>query len=282
MRITNGMKIRKIEFGNFQVDGGAAFGVVPKKVWKKRYPCDEENYCRVAMRSLLVDTGNKLILIDTGSGEKQLEYLKFFELKDMLNVETAFASMGYKCEDVTDVVLTHLHFDHCGGCTRYNNTTSTYDLVFPNATHWVGKKQWDNFINPNVREADSYFSENMIPVEQAGKLKFVSENQWICPEFEIRLFDGHTLGQIVSYIYAGENTYVYLGDVIPLMANIPLAWISSYDILPISAMEAKKEILNEAVMKNQILVFEHDMHNVACTVHKVLDKYRVGDMLQIE
>jgi len=156
------------------------------------------------------------------------------------------------------------------------------DLVFPNATHWVGETQWNNFLNPNVREGDSYFSENMLPIQDAGKLKLVTENQFICPEVEIRIFNGHTVGQLVSYINMGNKTLIYAGDVIPLAANIPLAWISSYDIFPVTAMAEKKVLLDEAVEKNQILYFEHDAYTECCTVKTDYKKHKVDKIFAFE
>jgi len=276
------MKLYKIEAGDFHVDGGAAFGVVPKRVWKKRYPCDEENFCKLNMRCLLVDTGNKLILIDTGTGDKQLNYLKYYGFKNIINFDTELARLGYSCLDVTDVVFTHLHFDHCGGTTRYNADKSKVELVFPNATHWVGATQWANFLNPNVREGDSYFPENMLPVQEAGKLQLVSANQFICPEVEIRLFNGHTVGQLVSYINAGSQTFVYVGDVIPLAANVPLAWISAYDTNPLMGMEEKKILLDEAAANNQILFFEHDAYTECCTIVAEYKKHKVSKTMTFE
>ncbi len=276
------MKLYKIEAGTFHIDGGAAFGVVPKKVWQKRYPCDEENYCTISMRCLLIDTVERLILIDAGTGDKQLEYLKYYGFEGVVNFETEFEKLGYKCEDVTDVIFTHLHFDHCGGATKYNADKSKVELVFPNATHYVGKTQWENFLNPNVREGDSYFTENMIPIREAGKLKLVDENQFVCPEVEVRLFNGHTVGQLVSYIDLGGKTLVYTGDVIPLAANVPLAWISAYDISPISAMAEKKILLDEAVEKNQILFFEHDNYTECCTIAANYKKHKVDNIMTFE
>ncbi|MBP1664671.1 MAG: putative metal-dependent hydrolase [Bacteroidetes bacterium] len=180
------MKLYKIEAGTFLADGGAMFGVVPKKVWQKRYPCDDENFCILNMRCLLADTGDRLILVDSGTGEKQLDYLKYYRFKDVVNFETELNKLGYSCSDVTDVILTHLHFDHCGGCTRYNDDCSEIVLTFPNATHWVGRAQWENFLNPNVREGDSYFKENMLPVMEAGKLQLVTEDMKISLGFGIR------------------------------------------------------------------------------------------------
>lgn len=276
------MKLYKIEAGTFHVDGGAAFGVVPKKVWQKRYPCDKDNYCTITMRLLLIDTGKKLILIDTGTGDKQLDYLKYYGFKNVINFDTELNKLGYRCEDITDVIFTHLHFDHCGGTTKFNADKSKVELVFPNATHWVGKTQWENFLNPNVREGDSYFKENVVPVHEAGKLNFVSGSQFICPEVEVRVFNGHTVGQLVSYIKYDSKTIVYVGDVIPLAANVPLAWISSYDINPISAMAEKKILLDEAAVENQILYFEHDAYTECCTVAAQYNKHKVEKTMTFE
>ncbi|MFM2293038.1 MAG: hypothetical protein RIS29_2851 [Bacteroidota bacterium] len=276
------MNLYKIEAGTFKVDGGAAFGVVPKVVWQKRYPCDDKNYCTISMRCLLIDTGARRILIDAGTGDKQLDYLRFYGFKGVINFDAELAKLGYTCDDITDVVFTHLHFDHCGGATRYNADKSKVELVFPNASHWVGATQWANFLNPNVREGDSYFSENMLPIQEAGKLKLVTENFFICPEVEVRIYNGHTVGQLVSYINTGTKTIVYTGDVIPLAANVPLAWISSYDINPIAAMAEKKVLLDEAAAKGQILFFEHDCYTECCTVATQYNKHKVSKAMSFE
>ncbi len=275
------MKLHKIEAGIFHVDGGAIFGVVPKRVWQKRYACDDENFCKMAMRCLLIDTGNKLILIDSGAGDKQLEYLKYYDFKGIVNFETELNKLGYKSTDVTDVVLTHLHFDHCGGSTKFNSDRTKVELTFPNATHWVGESQWKNFLKPNVREGDSYFPENMLPIQEAGKLKLVTENQNLCPEVELRLYNGHTVGQLVSYINTGLRTYVYVGDVIPISATVPVSWISAYDTYPIAAMDEKKILLDEAVEKHQILFFEHDAYTECCTVKEMYGKYKVDESFNL-
>lgn len=275
------MKLYKIETGTFQVDGGAAFGVVPKRVWQKRYPCNNDNFVRLAMRCLLIETGDKLILIDSGTGDKQLEYLKYYDFVGVISFETELNKLGFSCSDITDVIYTHLHFDHCGGSTRYNSDKTNIELTFPNATHWVGEAQWKNFLNPNIREGDSYFPENIQPIHDAGKLKLVTENQWLCPDVELRLFNGHTVGQLVSYIHSDEKTYVYVGDVIPIAACLPVAWISAYDTYPITAMEEKKALLDEAAEKKQILFFEHDAYTECCTVKEVYGKYRVDESFEL-
>lgn len=276
------MKIHRIIAGTFHIDGGAAFGVVPKIVWQKRYPADADNYCTIAMRCVLIESGNRLILIETGTGDKQLDYLKYYKFKGVINFDEELNKLGYKSTDVTDVVFTHLHFDHCGGATRYNADRTAVELVFPNATHWVGEAQWQNFLNPNVREGDSYFKENVMPVYEAGKLRTVSKNTIICDEVELRLFNGHTTGQLGVYIHAPHRTYVYPGDVIPLAANVPVAWLSSYDTNPLAAMEEKERLLAEAVRENQVLILVHDAYTDCCTVSESYGKYRVGEMLSLE
>ena len=273
------MQLYKIEAGTFHVDGGAAFGVVPKKVWQKRYPCSEDNYCRVSMRCLLIDTGEKRILVDAGTGDKQLEYLRYYDFKGIINFDSELAKIGYSCSDITDVIFTHLHFDHCGGATRHNADKTNVELVFPNAMHWVAESQWQNFLNPNVREADSYFTENMMPIEKAGKLKLVEKNQFICTGVEVRIYNGHTVGQLVTYINNEKNTFVYVGDVIPLAANVPLAWISAYDINPIAAMAEKKILLDEAAEMKQIIIFEHDTYTECCTVVAQYNKHKVDKVM---
>lgn len=276
------MKLYKIEAGVFQVDGGAMFGVVPKRVWQKRYPCDENNSCLLAMRCLLIDTGSRKILIDNGTGDKQLDYLKYYGFKGVIDFDTELAKIGYTAADITDVVFTHLHFDHCGGATRYNADKTEVELVFPNAVHWVGQKQWENFLNPNVREGDSYFPENMIPVERAGKLKLVTDDFDLTPDVSIRLFNGHTAGQLVSFIHYNGQTLVYVGDVVPVADSIPVAWISAYDVYPITAMTEKEALLKEVSGNDFVLFFEHDAYTECCTVKNINGKFRPGIRFKLD
>jgi glyoxylase-like metal-dependent hydrolase (beta-lactamase superfamily II) len=275
------MKIAKIEAGFFQCDGGAIFGVVPKRVWQKRYPCDDDNFCKLAMRLLLIETGKKLILIDSGTGDKQLQYLKYYGFQGVIDFDTELEKLGYRCSDITDVVMTHLHFDHCGGNTRFNNDKSGCELTFPNADVWVGKDQWENFLNPNVREGDSYFKENMMPVAEAGKLKLVESDTRICDEVLVKVMNGHTAGQLVPYIFTPNDTFVYVGDVIPMAASLPLAWVSAFDTFPITSMEDKEQLLAEAATKNQILFFEHDAYTECCRVELVNNKYRIKESFSL-
>ncbi|MDR0371312.1 MAG: MBL fold metallo-hydrolase [Prevotellaceae bacterium] len=275
------MEIHKIEAGTFQCDGGAIFGVVPKRVWQKRYPADRDNFCKMAMRCLYIAVGDKRIIIETGAGDKQLQYLKYYNFQDVLPLDKALLAFGTACEDITDVILTHLHFDHCGGCT-HNATDGTIRMRFPNAAHWVGKTQWDNFLNPNIRESDSYFVENMAIVEQSGQLRLIESDRFLCPEIELRIFDGHTVGQLVPYITLPNQTLVYVGDVIPMSANIPLAWISAYDTHPIRSMEEKQRLLDEAIEKAQMLFFGHDAYTECCTVVSTNGKYRIGETFDFD
>lgn len=269
------MKLYTIEAGYFNADGGACFGVVPKRVWQKRYPCDEDNFCRLHMRCLLIDAGDRKILIDTGTGTKQTDYFRLYGMKDLIDFQEKLPELGYSCDDITDVILTHLHFDHCGGCTRYTEGKNT-ELTFKNAYYWVAESQWNNFMNPNVREGDSYFPENMLPVQQAGRLKLVTEPFSLVPGVDLKIVDGHTVGQLVTYIRTGKRTFVYSGDVIPIAPNVPLAWVSSYDTFPITSMAEKKMLLDEAIAGDQVLIFEHDAYTECCTVTESGGKYKVA------
>ncbi len=276
------MKIYKIEAGTFYADGGAMFGVVPKKVWQKRYPCNEENMCQLAMRCLVIKTDERLIVVDTGTGAKQLDYLKYYNFSGIVDFETELNKLGYTTSDVTDVVLTHLHFDHCGTCTVYNEDKSEIIPTFKNATYWVGKEQWENFLNPNVREGDSYFKENMLPVVENNQLRLIEEDMWLDKDVELRLYDGHTVGQIVVYAHTKEKTLVYAGDVIPLVASVRIAWISSYDTHPIISMKEKRRMLKEAEEKGQVIVFDHDVYTECCTIKKVNNVFRVDKTFTID
>jgi glyoxylase-like metal-dependent hydrolase (beta-lactamase superfamily II) len=267
-------EIYTIDAGHFHADGGACFGVVPKRAWSKRYSCDEDNFCKLTMRCMLIKTTDKNILVETGAGHKQKDYFKYYGIKDIIEFEEVLPTYGLTCHDITDVILTHLHFDHCGDCTHYDENKNL-QLTFPNAIYWVGKPQWENFLNPNVREADSYFPENMLPVLEAGRLKLVAEETAICEGVSVKLFGGHTPGQVVVYAQHPQNTFVFVGDLIPVTANVPLAWVSAYDTFPITAMEAKKTVMDEAIANNHVLVLVHDAFHECCTVAENNGKYKV-------
>lgn len=261
------MEIYNIETGNFKCDGGAMFSVVPKLLWSRKYPSDEDNLCNCAMRSLLVVDGERKILIDNGTGDKQdEEFFKHQHLNGDSTLLSSLLNIGFQPKDITDVIFTHLHFDHCGGAVKNNEKGDGFDLVFPNATHWVSKAQWENFNNPNIREADAYFQENIIPIKEAGKLKFVEKEGELFPNFEIRFVNGHTPGLMVSIIKNENNTLVFAGDFIPTAANVPVKWLASYDLNPTESLREKEVFLKEAVENNYILFFQHDIINECCSL----------------
>lgn len=268
LKYPNRVKLYKIETGNFMADGGAIFGVIPKVMWEKRYPADEENYCNLAMRSLLVETADRLVLIDTGMGNKQSEkFYSYCKLNGEDSLSGSLKNAGFSPEDITDVILTHLHFDHDGGHVAKDNK-GQLSLVFPNATHWVSKAQWENYLDSNIREGAVYFPEDMMPVKEAGMLKIIENEGEHIPGVDFRLFNGHTPGMIIPVVNYKSKKIVFTADLIPLVANIPLAWISAYDLFPLTSIAEKKEFLTEAVENEYILFFEHDLYSECCTLKK--------------
>lgn len=261
------MEIYRIETGNFMCDGGAMFSVVPKVLWSKKYPCNEDNYCNCAIRSMLVVDGKRKILIDTGTGDKQSdEFFKHQHLNGDAELVASLRKTGYTPDEITDVVLTHLHFDHCGGTVKWNHDRTGYELTFPNATHRVSKKHWNNFLNPNIRESDAFFQENIMPVKEAGKLQFVENEGELFPNFEVRFFDGHTPGLLIPIIRKGDQTIVFAGDFIPTAANVPVKWIASFDLNPTDSLREKESFLQEAAKGKYILFLQHDIRYECCTL----------------
>lgn len=275
------MDIQLIDTGFFYADGGAMFGAIPKTAWSRRYPSNGQNGCVLAMRSVLIRDGNgRIILIDNGAGDKHLKQLGYYNFFDLADLGEELQKRGVACEEVTDVILTHLHFDHCGYTTRKTllpDHTPSYALSFPNATHWVSRQQWENFLHPNALEKDSYFIENMQAVEENGKLCLIDQETQLCPVVNLRLFDGHTPGQIAPYITTPERTYVFAGDVIPLAASVSPAWISAYDTFPVTSYNEKVRMLEEAVREKQALIYCHDAYTRCSTVKKVNDFYKPAE-----
>jgi len=271
------MDIQLIDSGFFNADGGAMFGAIPKVSWSRRYPCNERNECVLAMRSALITTDDgHVILIDTGAGTKHLKQLSYYKFFDLHDLSEELNKHGIMPEQIIDVVFTHLHFDHCGYTTIEEQDTSGdihYSLMFPNAKHWVSREQWQSFTQPNAFESSSYFSEDMQAVADKHQLCLIAEDTWLCPQVQLRLFDGHTRGQIVTYIKENADTYVYCGDVIPMEASISPAWISAYDIEPVISYNEKVRMLDEAAALNQILIFSHDAYHPMGRVRKVNDFY---------
>jgi glyoxylase-like metal-dependent hydrolase (beta-lactamase superfamily II) len=260
------MKLHKIEAEVWKLDGGAMFGLVPKTIWAKQYPADENNAIKMSTRLMLIETDEgRKVLVDTGMGNKRGEkYYKYKYIIDSISLEEALNNAGFKAKDITDVVLTHLHDDHVGGAIKMNGTA--YELVFPNATHWLSEDQFNWAINPNKREAGTYFPDNFLPIQEAGKLELVKENGEYIPGIEFRIYNGHTQGQMLPFVEIDGKTFVFMADFIPFAASIPLPYVASVDVQPLITMTEKEAFLNEAADKNYYLFFEHDFYNEVCTV----------------
>jgi glyoxylase-like metal-dependent hydrolase (beta-lactamase superfamily II) len=277
------MKLYPIHTGNLKLDGGAMFGVVPKTSWNKAYPADENNLINLAMRCLLVVDGDRRILIDNGIGEKQDE--KFFAhyfLNGDQNLVGSLLEAGSIPEDITDVFLTHLHFDHCGGTVKNNADHTGYELTFPNAVHWLSKPQWDWATRPNRREKASFLHENMIPVAESGKLKLFDGPFELIPGFGVRIFNGHTVGQAIPFITAGNHTVVFMADTTPTAAHVPLPYIMSYDTQPLISLTEKEAFMIEAAENQYILFFEHDAYNECCLLEKTEKGIKVRETMNLE
>jgi len=280
------MKTQLFNIANFRVDGGAMFGVIPKVLWSRVYSSNENNLIVLTLRSLIVETGNHVILVDTGWGDKQDE--KFFRHVHLHNGEGLIGGLkqrGYKPEDITDVFLTHLHADHCGGGVKKNATGNGFSLVFPKAIYHVSRTQWEWAEKNNLREADSFLDENILPISASGHLSLVDEDSTLFPGFSLRICYGHTPGLMIPVINYKEKTLVYTGDLIPTIAHIPLLWNMSYDIESLKTIEEKRKILNEALEGNYILIFQHDEHIECCTLEmtpkgiRAKEKFKFSDIL---
>lgn len=266
------MKIYPIETGNFKLDGGAMFGVVPKVLWQRTNPADSNNLIDMSLRSMLIEDGNRLILIDTGVGNKQSD--KFFSHYYMFgdfSLDTSLAKHGFHRDDITDIFLTHLHFDHCGGSIQWNKDHTGYEPAFKNAKFWSNKNHWQWAVKPNVREKSSFLKENINPIEASGQLNFVnlpSEDFVQNSElgFDILFADGHTEKQMIPHIQYKGKTIVYMADLLPTVGHIPLPYVMGYDTRPLLTMDEKAIFLNKAADNNYLLFFEHDATNELCTV----------------
>lgn len=260
------MKIHKIETGNFKLDGGAMFGVIPKSIWNKVYPADDNNLCNLSMRCLLFETDGRKILIDAGIGTKQSEkFFGYYYLNGSASLDHSLRAINIKYGDITDVLLTHLHFDHCGGAIRKDETGNNV-LTFPHATYWVSLSQWEWAINPNQREKASFLQENFMLLLESGKLRFIPEEGPFAQNIDIRLYNGHSEGLIVPFIRYRNRTLVFMSDLIPTSAHIPESWICGYDTQPLISIQERKQFLTEALEKQYVLFFEHDINTECCTV----------------
>jgi len=266
------MNLYPINVGNFKLDGGAMFGVVPKTIWNKTNPADKNNRIDIASRCLLIEDGDRLILIDTGMGNKQSD--KFFSYYDRwgnLSLDGALGAHGFCRDEVTDVFLTHLHFDHCGGCVLWNKDKTGYEIAFKNARFWSNKNHWKWATQPNKREKASFLSENIMPIEASGQLKHI-----LVPEgdilkgsdlgFDVFFANGHTDKQMIPMIkYKGE-TICFMADLLPTVGHISLPFIMGYDTRPLLSLDEKDRFLKLAADQNYFLLLEHDAHNELITV----------------
>ena len=262
------MNIYPVIAEHWKMDGGVAFGVVPKSIWQKLIAPDENNMVNITTRCLLVDAGKRKILFDVGMGRKQSEkYYGFRHIFGDHSIEKSLAKIGYSADDITDVVFTHLHDDHCGGAVKFDDSGNPH-LVFKNAIHYCSKAQWDWANNPNKREIGSFFNINFKPIMMAGKLNLIENEGPFIQNISFRIMNGHTQGQIIPQINAGEKTIVFGADFIPTAANIPLPFIPSFDIQPLETLKEKERFLKEAVDKNYYLVFQHDYYTECCALEE--------------
>lgn len=260
------MEIFSIDAGTFLCDGGGIFGGVPKLLWERHIKADNRNLIKLDMRCLLVVEGNRKVLIETGAGDKlSWKFIENNGIEDPQRLLESIRKAGFSPNEITDVLHTHLHWDHCGGGTRFDEKKNLV-LTFPNATYHVTRSQWENALDPNPREGDAYFEEDLIPVKKSGKLNLIDKECELFPGFEMRIFNGHTPGMIVPVIDYKGKKIAYVTDLTPLVANIPLKWISAYDLYPVTSMEEKKTFLREAFENEYILYFEHDTQFESATV----------------
>jgi glyoxylase-like metal-dependent hydrolase (beta-lactamase superfamily II) len=265
------MQIHVLNTGFFKLDGGAMFGVVPKTIWQKTNPSDEFNMCTWAMRSLLIEDGNKLILVDTGIGNKQSD--KFFShyfLHGTDSLDGNLTKLGFSKDDITDVFLTHLHFDHCGGSIEWNESKSGYRPAFKNATFWSTENHWEWATKPNPREKASFLSENILPIQESGQLQFLERTNNFTlnslPNMDVLFVDGHTESMMIPHIKYKGKTIVFMADLLPSVGHIPLPYVMGYDTRPLITISEKEAFLNRAANEEFILFFEHDSVNECCTV----------------
>lgn len=282
------MKIHIIETGYFKLDGGAMFGVVPKTLWSRTNPADSMNRIDLAARSLLIEDGNRLILIDAGMGNKQEDrFFRHFGLYGNDSLDESIKKAGFARTDITDVFLTHLHFDHCGGAVRWNENKTAYELSFPNARYWSNKQHWEWAVNPNEREKASFLSENLMPIQESGQLCFIDTPKTSFASdcglgFGVLFVNGHTEKQMIPHISYRGKTLVFMADLLPTAGHLPLPYIMGYDVRPLQTLEEKKRFLSRAADENFVLFMQHDANNPMITVQHTDRGVRLHESLATE
>ncbi len=266
------MNLYPINAGNFKLDGGAMFGVVPKSIWNKTNPADANNMIDIASRCLLIEDGNRLILIDNGMGNKQSDkFFGYYHLWGNDTLDGSLAKYGFHRNDITDVFLTHLHFDHCGGSIQWNNDKTAYEPAFKNAYFWTNKNHWDWATKPNRREKASFLKENILPIQECGQLQFItmSEESFLKKSelgFDIFFANGHTEKQMIPIIHYQNKTIAFMADLLPTAGHLPLPYVMGYDTRPLLTLNEKESFLDMAANQNLYLFLEHDAHNQIISV----------------
>lgn len=279
------MTIYPLNSGNFKLDGGAMFGVVPKSLWQRTNPADENNMCDWSMRCMLIEDGDRLMLIDTGIGDKQSEkFFSYYYPSDLNSLEPNLKQLGFSVDDITDVFLTHLHFDHCGGAIQWNRDRTGFEPIFKNATYWSTEKHWKWATEPNAREKASFLKENILPIQESGQLKFVDRigdyTENVFSNFDVLFVDGHTESMMIPHIHYKGKTLVFMADLLPSVGHIPLPYVMGYDTRPLQTLEEKGKFLTNAVEKEFVLFLEHDPVN-ECATLKMTDRgVRLQDTFQ--
>ena len=282
------MKLYPIETGNFKLDGGAMFGVVPKSIWNKTNPADDNNLIDIAARCLLIEDGNRLILIDTGMGNKQSDkFFGYYSLWGSHSLDKSLAKYGFHRDDITDVFMTHLHFDHCGGSIQWNKDRTGYEPAFKNAVFWSNENHWQWATEPNVREKASFLKENIIPMQESGQLRFVQrpEEDFLVKSelgFGILFVDGHTEKQMIPHIQYQDKTIVFCADLLATAGHIPIPYVMGYDTRPLLTMPEKTKFMNAAAENNYYLFLQHDAHNEIITVEKTERGVRLKDVFSAD
>lgn len=281
------MKIYPLNTGNFKLDGGAMFGVVPKTIWQKTNPADENNMCDWSMRCLLVEDGNRLMLIDTGIGDKQSEkFFSHYYLSGNDSLHGNLKNLGFSVDDITDVFLTHLHFDHCGGAIQWNKDRTGFEPVFKNAVYWSNDRHWDWATVPNPREKASFLSENILPIKESGQLQMIRRDgdltTNVFDQMDVLFVDGHTDSMMIPHIKYKGKTIVFTADLLPSVGHIPLAYVMGYDTRPLLTLTEKEKFLRRAVEEEFILFLEHDSVNECCTLQMTEKGVRLKDSFRFD